>query len=177
MIITIIQAIPNMDTRGISFSSHVARLSRYLLNTMPAPIGMITILVMSHIMLSTSIFMNAPPKSFMSSGVKNGASMVDTAVMVIDNAKFALARKEITFEAIPFGEQPIRMIPAAISGGKPLNLASVKPSKGIIIKWLPTPINTPFGIFITPAKSLSPIDVPMPNIITCKSGVIRPESL
>ena len=113
----------------------------------------------------------------MSNGVKMGASIVETAVIVTDSARLALARYDITLEAMPLGEQPTKIIPAAISGGKPLNLANVKPSSGIIIKWLPTPINTPFGILITPAKSLRPMDVPMPNIISCKSGVISPDSL
>src|SRR6185312_15109449 len=98
--------------------------------------------------------------NFINRGVINGASEVETAVIVIDKARFAFARYDITLDAIPFGEHPTSIIPAAISGGKLLSLANVKPSNGIIIKWLPTPINTPFGIFITPAKSLRPIEVP-----------------
>ena len=80
-------------------------------------------------------------------------------------------------EAMPFGEQPIKMIPAAISGGRPLSLARVKPISGIIMKWLTTPMNTPLGVLITPAKSFSPIDVPMPNMINWISGVISVASL
>src|SRR5436305_175634 len=109
VMITMMNAIPNMETIGIAYSSHLALLSRYLLNKMPAPIGRITILVMSHIILYISIWIKVPPKNFMSMGVKTGASMVETAVIVIDKARLAFARYDITFEAIPFGEQPIRI--------------------------------------------------------------------
>lgn len=84
----------------------------------------------------------------------------------MERAKFALAKKLITLEAMPLGEQPIRIIPAAISGGNPLNLASVKPMKGIMENWHNTPISTPLGIFTTPKKSLMLMEVPIPNIMT-----------
>ena len=70
----------------------------------------------------------------MSKGVNRGASMVDMAVIVTDKARFAFARYEITLDAIPLGEQPIKIIPAAISGGKCVRLARVNPSNGIITK-------------------------------------------
>jgi hypothetical protein len=59
----------------------------------------------------------------MSKGVTIGAIRVQTDVMVIDSATFALAMYAITFEAKPLGEHPINTIPAAISGGKPLILS------------------------------------------------------
>ncbi len=51
----------------------------------------------------------------MSKGVIKGASIVETGVMVIDKARFTFAKYEITLYAIPFGAQPIRIIPATIS--------------------------------------------------------------
>ena len=69
----------------------------------------------------------------MSNGVKIGATSVDTAVTVTESAKLAFARKHITLEARPLGQQPTRMIPAATSSGKLNNLATVKPTSGIIV--------------------------------------------
>src|SRR5687768_9907529 len=125
VITTMMSAMPAIETRGIALSSHSALPLRYLLKMRPAVIGMITILVISHIISNTLISTNAPASSFINNGVTNGAIIVDTAVMVMDNARFAFARYDITFDAMPFGEQPMRIIPAAISGGNPLTLASV----------------------------------------------------
>ena len=98
--------------------------------------------------------MNEPPNNFISSGVRKGASKVAIEVSVIDRARFAFARYEITLAATAFGAHPIRIIPAAISGVKPLMVANPNPSKGMIIKWLETPTRTPLGDLNTPIKSL-----------------------
>jgi hypothetical protein len=66
--------------------------------------------------------------------VNNGARSVDTVVMVIESARLAFAMYDITLEAIPAGEHPIRIIPAAISGEKGKILANKNPNEGIIIK-------------------------------------------
>ena len=53
-------------------------------------------------------------------------------VIVMESATLALAIYAITFEANPLGEQPIKMMPAAISSGKLKIEAIVKPKIGII---------------------------------------------
>ena len=94
--------------------------------------GRIIIFTMLHIIVNTLISMNSPARNFISNGVTKGAIKVAIEVMVIDNAKLALAKYAITFEATPLGEQPIKTIPAAISGGKLLNFAKINPITGII---------------------------------------------
>src|SRR5258708_3928870 len=91
VMITMIKAIPNMDTKGITLSSHLALPLSSLLKRIPAPMGMITILKISHIIFRALILTKAPASHFIKKGVTKGASMVDTAVMVMDNAKLALA--------------------------------------------------------------------------------------
>ena len=83
----------------------------------------------------------------------------------------------MTFDARPLGEQPMRIIPAAISGSKPLALASIKPRVGMMMNWAATPINTAFGALTTVTKSSTLIDVPMPNIMSCINGVINAVNL
>ena len=68
-------------------------------------------------MSKKSIGTNAPASNFIKSGVIIGADNVATAVSVTERARFALARYAITFEAKPLGEEPIKTIPAEISGG------------------------------------------------------------
>src|SRR5690606_14908024 len=103
----------------------------------------------------------------------NGASSVATLVSVTDNARFALAIYDITFDASPLGAAPTRMMPAATSGSKPNANASPAPTNGMIVNWQPSPINTGFGDLTTPTKSLALIAVPMPNMMICSSGTIR----
>ena len=58
--------------------------------------------------------------------------MVDIVVTETDKARFALARYDMTLEARPLGQQPTRMIPAAISLGKLKRFATPKPTSGIM---------------------------------------------
>ncbi len=87
-----IKAMPNMETNGMALSSHPALPLKNLLNKSPAVMGIITILIISHIISRAFICINAPAYNFIKKGVIRGASIVDTAVMVIDRARFALAR-------------------------------------------------------------------------------------
>ena len=132
VIIVIMIPIANIDIIGIALSSQINFFPRNLLNKRPAPMGRIIIFTILHIIANTSISMNSPAKNFINNGVTKGAIKVAIEVMVIDKAKFALAKYAITFEATPLGEQPIKTIPAAISGGKLLNFAKINPIIGII---------------------------------------------
>ena len=106
-------------------------------------------------------------------GVSNGAKIVDTAVNVSESARLAPEIYAITFDARPLGEQPTKMIPAAISGGKPDAMAKLTPTAGIIENWHTSPTKTPFGIFATRTKSDTLIEVPIANMINISSGIIR----
>ena len=70
---------------------------------------------------------NSPPKeigsqveasSQISAGVSRGASRVVTAAMATDSARSPLASQVMTLDAVPLGQQPTRMTPTAISGGR-----------------------------------------------------------
>ena len=75
--------------------------------------------------------------------------------------------KVITLDTSPAEQDPIRMMPAAISGGNFSAFVIANPTSGIMVNCPTTPINTAHGIFATPAKSVSFICVPMPNITAC----------
>ena len=110
----------------------------------------------------TSTF--SPASSVIHSGVMMGAIIVVTAVTVTDSARLDLAMNAMTFDASPLEHEPIKIIPAAISGSKWKIFVSAKPTSGITVKWQKIPTNTPRGDFATPAKSRRLICVPMPNI-------------
>src|SRR5688500_20123522 len=90
MIITIMNAMPNMETSGIALSSHPDLPLKYLLNKSPAPIGITTIFIISHIMASAFTSMYWPPKNFINNGVLNGDIKIAITVWVMDNDKFAI---------------------------------------------------------------------------------------
>ena len=92
VIMVIIAAIPAIETTGIALSIHFNFPFKNWLKISPAPIGSKIILLISHIILVTSISTNSPAKNFMSKGVTNGAIKVVIEVMVIDKARFALAK-------------------------------------------------------------------------------------
>ena len=61
---------------------------------------------------------NVLASEFINKGVIKGEIKVEMLVSVIDNTTLALAKYSITFDAKPPGHEPIKIIPAAISGGK-----------------------------------------------------------
>jgi BirA family biotin operon repressor/biotin-[acetyl-CoA-carboxylase] ligase len=75
--------------------------------------------------------------------------------------------------ATPLETDPIRMTPAATSGGKPKVMAIAKPTSGMMMNWRATPMKTGQGIVRTFRKSLAPRVVPMPKVMTWMSGTIR----
>ena len=79
----------------------------------------------------------------------------------------------MTFDAKPLGEQPTKMIPAAISGGRPDATAKPKPTIGMIENWQIKPINMPLGILPTRTKSCTLMDVPIPNMMIINKGTIN----
>src|SRR5688500_75177 len=107
--------------------------------------GRITILMMSHIIVRKSTETNSPARSSINNGVIKGASNVAIAVTVTESGTFALAMYDMTFEARPLGTQPIRITPAAISGGKLKVFAIVNPTKGMIVNWQMIPMITALG--------------------------------
>ena len=92
-----------------------------------------TILMILSIIFIKSIGTYCPASNFISRGVRTGASNVATAVNVTDSARFALAINDITLDARPLGEEPIRIIPAAISAGNPNVLAMENPMPGMMV--------------------------------------------
>jgi hypothetical protein len=64
------------------------------------------------------ILISVPASIFIKNGVSNGASNVDIAVTVTERIRFARAIYTITFDASPLEQEPIKIIPAAISGSK-----------------------------------------------------------
>ena len=106
--------------------------SEKILKINPATMGKITMLNIPSIIFQKSTSINSPANVFIRKGVSSGESKVAQAVKVTDKARFALAKNDITLDASPLGEEPTKMIPAAISGGKLNSIASETPMIGII---------------------------------------------
>ncbi|KXJ30493.1 hypothetical protein AX284_08025 [Pseudomonas sp. HUK17] len=128
---------------------------------------------------------NRPPKeigsqveasSQISAGVSRGASRVVTAAMATDSARSPLASQVITLDAVPLGQQPTRMTPTAISGGRWNSWQSAQATPGMMTKWATTPSSTRQGWRPTAAKSSTLRVRPMPNMITPSSGTIATPS-
>ena len=107
------------------------------------------------------------------SGVISGDMSVEHAVMVTESATLPPARKVITFEATPPGQEPTSTTPAAISGGKPKAVASPQPTKGITPNWSTMPTKTGQGILRTRVKSPRLRVVPIPNMMSWMRGTMR----
>src|SRR4029079_6767411 len=106
----------NLLPRGEAYSRHSSNMA--------APIGTMISLMISIIMATKSTGIILPGSSFIHVGVMIGASIVVTAVTVIDSGRFALAMNDMTFEARPLEQEPINTMPAATSGEKPISFAS-----------------------------------------------------
>ena len=63
-----------------------------------------------------------PAKSRKIAGVNSGASKVEADVTATDKATLPRAKKVITLEAVPPGQQPTKITPTATSAGKFNNL-------------------------------------------------------
>ena len=73
----------------------------------------------SNIIFGASISTKQPARTFIASGVTNGDRSVEQHVIVTDSATSALARKAITFDAVPPATEPTSTHPAASSPEKP----------------------------------------------------------
>ena len=101
-----------------------------------------------------------------------GASIVLILEIVTDKALSPFARKVITFDVVPVGEQPNRIRPTASMGDKPNSLPKPIPTKGIHIYTVRIPIITSLGRNIISLKSCGVIESPMPSIIKLRQGEI-----
>ena len=104
-------------------------------------------------------------------GVITGASNVETAVIVTDKATLPFAKYVMTFEDIPPGLAPSKIIPKANSGGKPNIFDTPHPKNGITENCSTAPTNTPLGYFNIRTKSSTVSVAPIPNIAICNSTV------
>jgi hypothetical protein len=114
VITTIINPMPIIDINGMILSIHLTFPFNKAWNSKPAKIGISTTFVVSQAIDQKSTGTSLSASNRINNGVNNGANKVETAVTAIDSARFALARYDITFEASPLGQQPTKIIPAAI---------------------------------------------------------------
>ena len=72
----------------------------------------------------------------------SGAVTVPIAVSVSESGRLASAMYDITLEARPLEQAPMRTTPAAISGGIPIAFAIPQPTSGITLNWSRMPMIT-----------------------------------
>ena len=70
----------------------------------------------------------------------------------------------MTFEEIPPGLAPSKIIPKVSSGGRPSAFERAQPKKGMTENWRIAPTKTALGIFNTRWKSSIVSVAPIPNI-------------
>ena len=73
-----------------------------------------------------------PPRIRKIAGVRMGANSVFRLDTETERAVSPLAMKVMTLEAVPLGQQPTRIKPAASSGGKASSLATPQATTGIM---------------------------------------------
>ena len=105
-------------------------------------------------------------------GVMKTASIVETVVMVTDKATSARAKKEITFEAVPPGQQETRIKPVASGVGRSNKMARLHPSNGISVYWSAIPGRTIRRSEEILLKSTKPMVMPILSMITARPKVI-----
>ncbi len=86
--------------------------------------------------------------------------------MVTESGTSPFARKLMTFDEVPPGQQPTRITPAAISGGSESALQRIQAVTGMITNCPMTPIRTSSGRLNTSEKSPGFRVRPMPNMTT-----------
>ena len=87
--------------------------------------------VMAIAIKETSTHWPARPQTM--KGIIMGANNVEQVVMETDKGTSALARNPMTFDAVPLGQEPRRIMPTAISGGISKARTRAYASSGIIV--------------------------------------------
>ncbi len=144
--------------------------------TSPSSTGNSTICTMDHAIEPASTGMYSPASHSASTGVSRGASRVETVVIATERATSPLARYDTTFDAVPPGQQPTRMTPAASAGGSCSAAAISQPRNGMMAYCATTPITTGMGRLAIMAKSGAVSVSPMPNMMIPRSGLIQAAS-
>src|SRR5699024_10095698 len=125
--------IPITDTRGNAFTLCSTCFVNNKRTTIPSTIGMRTIrTIEKNILLAETgsyILANYRVKV----GVRTGAKIVETAVIVTDKAVFPFAKYVMTFDAVPPGAHPTKITPTATSGDSLNRCANPKAIKGMIV--------------------------------------------
>ena len=88
-----------------------------------------------------------PAKRYTKNGVTIGARSVDKIVIETDIETFPPAMWVITFDAVPPGQHPTRIIPKAMSLFTLKAIAKNHAIKGIIVNCAKDPIKTSLGFF------------------------------
>src|SRR5688500_3715181 len=120
------------EIQGRAGSALLTRRGRKSRMTSPSSTGNSTIWTMDHAMEPASTGMYCPASHNANTGVSSGAISVETVVIATDKATSPLARYETTLEAVPPGQQPTRITPAASAGGSPNAAATNQPRNGMM---------------------------------------------
>ena len=125
---------PKADTRTSTFDREAICFSpiRRCVNK-PRTRGtrMTFMTVMAIAIKETSTHWPARPQTM--KGIIMGANNVEQVVMETDKGTSALARNPMTFDAVPLGQEPRRIMPTAISGGISKARTRAYASSGIIV--------------------------------------------
>lgn len=97
-----------------------------------------------------------------------GATMVLMLEMVTDKALSPFARKVMTLDDVPVGQQPRRTKPTRSIGERLRKVPMPRPTRGMKIYKVTTPMMTSFGREKMSLKSLGDMERPMLSMIMPK---------
>nr|BFE95048.1 hypothetical protein GCM10020185_55840 [Pseudomonas brassicacearum subsp. brassicacearum] len=106
---------------------------------MPSAIGNRTICRIDQNSAENDTGNQAEASSQISAGVSRGASRVVRAEIATARARSPRASQVMTLDDVPLGQQPTRITPTAISGGRLNTWQSSHAVPGMITNWATTP--------------------------------------
>jgi hypothetical protein len=119
---------------------------------------------------STSI--SLPERLLVNNGVITMAAMVESAVILTDNAKLDRDKNTITLEAVPPGQLETKINPTAKKGGNSNAFPKNHPKNGMTENCNSKPMITHLGVWVTLWKSSNRNVKPIPNIMPPNPRVI-----
>ena len=133
------------------------------------PSGSKMMIAVSRVIARASTGTRAPISQAESAGVSTAAAIVETAVIVTESGTSALARKAITLDAVPPGQQATRISPAPISAGSANAITIAYPNAGMTVYCKINPAATCPGFFRTRLKSAVVRLSPVKNIMSARA--------
>lgn len=142
------------------------------LRNMPRNKGMRTTCVVERKRPSGFTGTSVEANRFISNGMKRTERRVEMRVRTTESGTLAPARRQTTLLAVPPGETPTRMTPAARGGGRERRRETMVARRGIRVYWAATPRRTRRGVREMAMKEEGEMVRPMPSMMKARVGTM-----